>query len=404
MRSARLPVNESERLAALARYDILDTAPEDVFDDITRLASYICETPIATMTLVDATRQWFKSRVGLDATETPREFAFCAHTILSTDTLVVPDARIDDRFADNPLVTSNPNIRFYAGVPLITPDGHALGALCAIDRVPRDLSDAQLDALQGLARLIVQSMEVRQSHRQLNALSKRLSRVNEGKDRLFSMIAHDLRSPVGGVLGLLEMMAEEAKDMEPDQIQRYLTMLANSTRGTFDLLESLLQWSVHESGKLDFQPVALSLDEMVNQVFAFTQMAAHHKSIALDALTSSGGMVTADRNMLRSVLQNLVANAIKFTPPGGHVAVSYEPQEKWIAVSVKDSGTGMSAEGLRNALERDELQSTPGTTGEVGTGLGLKFCRAFIERHGGKLSATSNLGAGTTFTFTLPAA
>lgn len=404
MQSARLPVNESERLAALARYDILDTAPEDVFDDITRLASYICETPIATMTLVDATRQWFKSRVGLDATETPREFAFCAHTILSTDTLVVPDARIDDRFADNPLVTSNPNIRFYAGVPLITPDGHALGALCAIDRVPRDLSDAQLDALQGLARLIVQSMEVRQSHRQLNALSKRLSRVNEGKDRLFSMIAHDLRSPVGGVLGLLEMMAEEAKDMEPDQIQRYLTMLANSTRGTFDLLESLLQWSVHESGKLDFQPVALSLDEMVNQVFAFTQMAAHHKSIALDAPTSSGGMVTADRNMLRSVLQNMVANAIKFTPPGGHVAVSYEPHEKWIAVSVKDSGTGMSAEGLRNALERDELQSTPGTTGEVGTGLGLKFCRAFIERHGGKLSATSNLGAGTTFTFTLPAA
>src|SRR6185369_1334251 len=110
------------------------------------------------------------------------------------------------------LVTSNPNIRFYAGVPLITPDGHALGALCAIDRVPRNLSDAQIDALQGLARLIVQSMEVRQSHRHLNALSKRLAHVNEGKNRLLSMIAHDLRSPVGGVLGLLEMMADEAKD------------------------------------------------------------------------------------------------------------------------------------------------------------------------------------------------
>lgn len=404
MQSAPLPANESERLAALARYDILDTAPEEAFDDITRLASHICATPIATMTLVDAARQWFKSRVGLDSSETPREFAFCAHTILSTDPLVVPDARNDQRFAENPLVTGNPNIRFYAGVPLITPDGFALGSLCAIDRVPRDLTEAQLDALEILARQVVQALELRQSHRQLNAYSKRLVRVNEGKDQLFSMIAHDLRSPVSGVMALLEMMAEESGNLESEKIERYLGMMAKSTRDTFDLLESLLRWSVNESGKLEFQPARLSLDELVSQVLAVTQMAARKKSITLDAPEPSGRMVKADRNMVRSVLQNLVANAIKFTPPGGHVAISHAPQGQWIAVSVKDSGTGMSAAGLRNALELDELESTPGTTGEVGTGLGLKFCRAFIERHEGKLSATSAPGAGTTFTFTLPAA
>ena len=404
MQIASLPDNESKRLAALARYDILDTTPEEEFDDITRLASYICNTPIATMTLVDATRQWFKSRVGLDAPETPREIAFCAHTILSADTIVVRDALEDERFADNPLVTSNPHIRFYAGVPLITPDGYALGSLCAIDRVPRNLSDAQLDALQVLARQVVRAMELRQSHRQLNQLSKKLTHVNDGKDRLFSMIAHDLKSPVGGVLGLLEVMAEDVKGMEMAEIQRYLNMLASSTRGTFDLLESLLQWSVQESGKMDYKPVALSLDDMVSQVFTFTALAAHHKSITLVAPTKSCQLVMADRNMLRSVLQNLVANAIKFTPAGGHVAVSCEDRDKWVGVSVKDSGNGMTAERLHSALELDDMHSSLGTGGEVGTGLGLKFCRAFIECHGGKLTATSIVGAGTIFTFTLPAA
>lgn len=404
MQIASLPDNESKRLAALARYDILDSTPEEEFDDITRLASYICNTPIATMTLVDATRQWFKSRVGLDAPETPREIAFCAHTILSTDTMVVRDALEDERFADNPLVTANPHIRFYAGVPLITPDGHALGSLCAIDRVPRNLSNAQLDALQVLARQVVQAMELRQSHRQLNQLSKKLAHVNDGKDRLFSMIAHDLKSPVGGVLGLLEVMAEDLKDMEMAEIQRYLNMLSSSTRGTFDLLESLLQWSVQESGKMNCRPVALALDEMVNQVFTFTAMAAHHKSITLDASAQSCQQVMADRNMLRSVLQNLVANAIKFTPPGGQVSVTCEDRDKWVSVSVTDSGTGMSAESLRSVLELDDMHSSLGTGGEVGTALGLKFCRAFIEQHGGKLTATSTVGAGTTFTFTLPTA
>ena len=160
---AAKPINEVGRIAALQKYAILDTDPKQSFDDLTLLASFVCKTPIVLISLVDEDRQWFKSRVGMDAKETSRDIAFCSTAILQSDVFVVSDALKDDRFRDNPLVVSDPHTRFYAGAPLINEDGYALGTLCVVDRAPRDLAPEQKEALKALSRLVLTQLEFRRN-------------------------------------------------------------------------------------------------------------------------------------------------------------------------------------------------------------------------------------------------
>lgn len=171
MKIAPPTADESERLEALRNYQILDTGVEKAYQDIVELAGAICKTPIAAITLVDADRQWFKARVGLDATETSRDLAFCAHAIHGRELFIVPDATLDERFCENPLVTQAPSIRFYAGAPLYNQDGHILGTLCAIDRKPNSLNDFQLRALEILSQQVMQLLELRRAVHQLDQTS-----------------------------------------------------------------------------------------------------------------------------------------------------------------------------------------------------------------------------------------
>jgi len=174
---APLPANEAARLEALRQYQILDTHDETAFDDLTRIAAYICHTPIAIISLIDEDRQWFKARLGVGPRETSRDIAFCAHTILEDAPTIVPDALRDKRFADNPLVTAEPYIRLYAGAPLITPEGFRLGSLCVVDRVPRDLSVEQIAVLRMLSNQVMTQLDLRRDIASLTQALKEQSRM-----------------------------------------------------------------------------------------------------------------------------------------------------------------------------------------------------------------------------------
>jgi PAS domain S-box-containing protein len=209
-----IPADEGERLAALQQYRILDTSPETAFDELARLASTLCGTPIALISLVDASRQWFKARIGIAASETPRDVSFCAHAIHSDDVFVVHDALSDPRFSDNPLVTGDPQIRFYAGAPLTSPEGRRLGTLCVIDREPRQLRDEQSGALQALARQVMVQLELRRQFDERALAEERLQLVLEGSRDGF----WDWDIPSGRVQfsdRLLEMLGYTRDEMPP---------------------------------------------------------------------------------------------------------------------------------------------------------------------------------------------
>lgn len=395
MSSAPLPNNEEARLYALEELGILDTDFEENYDALCQLAAEICETPIALISLLDRERQWFKSVVGLDVRETPREQAFCAHAILQERVFEIPDATKDHRFVDNPLVVNAPSIRFYAGKPLATSDGFVLGTLCTIDRVPRTLNAHQKKALSILGDQVVAQIELRRAYRKLEQL-------NSDKDRFMSVIAHDLRSPFAGLVGLSGLLVETFPTLDTDKLFHSTKLLAQSIRDVATLTDNLLQWALLEQGEMQVHPATFGVEELFETVITPLDQALRAKNLTLEKKCPPGLLLRADRNMLSSGLRNLVSNAIKFSPAGQTIALVAEEVAGKVQLSVRDLGKGMEAATVQ-ALNRGlNAAVTRGTKGEGGTGIGLVLAREFAVRNGGDLAFQSEPGKGTLATLTIP--
>jgi signal transduction histidine kinase len=398
-----IPKNENERLENLKSYQILDTLPENEYDEITYLASQICGTPISLISLIDETRQWFKSHHGLQATETPKEYAFCAHAINDPgNILIVPDSRIDERFHDNPLVTGDPYVIFYVGIPLVTPMGYPLGTLCVIDNKPKKLDESQINALKALANQLIKLLELRISLIELRKSEEKLRELNATKDRLFSIIGHDLRGPISSFKSIIDLLVSDCDLFDSESLMDILHEIQKSAGSTYDLLENLLAWARSQQNEIVFSPEEIVLDEIVLKTIDLLSNLSKNKGIVINNNITGNTIVYADKNMLMTVLRNLISNAIKFTPKGKQIHVSASKNKKEHLITVKDEGTGIKPENLKKLFKNTEHLTTYGTNGEKGCGLGLLLCKDFIGKHNGNIWVESELDKGSSFIFTLP--
>lgn len=405
MISAAIPVNEKERLSKLKEYNILDTPAEESFDEIVKLATIICKVPISTISLLDEKRQWFKAKLGINDNETSREVAFCAHAINGDDLMVVNDATEDERFYDNPLVTSDPDIRFYAGMPLITPDGNKLGTICVLDKVPRTLTSEQKFALQILAKNVITLLELRLKNSNLSdtlttlyTQSNEIERVNNINTRLLSILAHDLKNPLGVIQQVTEMYI--AKEISNDDMDEIFVELNKNASNALTMLNEVLQWGTTQvEGKAtDFKN--FNIYDLIEQKGEAYFLLLKSKGNRLVNNCDRSLYFKADLNMMRFIIRNLIMNANKFTKDGV-ISISSKDSDDYVEIIVSDTGVGMKPSQINRLFQWETRASSDGTSGEKGTGLGLLICNEFVHKHNGKIWVESSLGKGSAFHFTI---
>ena len=392
---------EAARLRELHSYGVLDSAAERDFDDIAVLAGQVCATPIALVTLVDEDRQWFKAHVGLPVCQTSRDSSFCAHAIHGDGILEVPDALLDARFADNPLVLGDPHIRFYAGAPLVTPSGHALGSLCVIDRVPRRLSDAQRDALLILARHVVAELELRRYAHAVTTVNARLQAADRLKDDFLARITHELRTPMTTINGYLEMLADGGLDGEATA-QAMAVIRRSSTRLT-SLVEDMLVAAQFSTTGMALHIAPLNLSALAHAAVTANAPLAQARGLSLQVQTAGPVPAAGDHARLSQALDRLVLNAIKFTPAGSVTVRAMLDDFDHPALEVSDTGIGIPLEDQHTVLLPFRRTRAVEDQQITGAGLGLSIVKAVVDAHDGELSIDSAPGVGTSIRLTLPA-
>ncbi len=407
--------DEDSRLAELDSYQILDTPEEQVFSRITELAGRVFEVPIALVSLVAKDRQWFKAKVGLTASETSRDVSFCAHAIESDELLVVPSAVDDPRFKNNSLVTGAPGIRFYAGSPLVTPNGHRLGTLCVIDTIARpELLPEEQCTLDDFAALVMDRLNLRRAEIAQNKLEVALVNRNRELDaallkekeltglqsQFISMVNHEFRTPLSVIDGNAQRVLRRCESVSSDQLKKGMEKTRSSIFRLTGLIESLLDAARVESGGIKFQPEECSPAREISEL-ADTyrkQNSCDRINVDVERLPDCFRM---DVGLMRQVFSNLISNALTYTGEATQVWIQgKESVEGGIEVTVRDEGPGIPKAEVGRLFERFYRAST--STGIAGTGIGLFMAETLVGLHGGKIDVLSDESKGSEFTVFLP--
>ena len=387
---------EVQRLKELYKFDILDTPYEDEFDDIVKLASLLCNTSISTITLIDSSRQWFKAKVGLENRETSKEVSFCSYAIAAnTDLYQVEDATKSIIFENNPLVTGNPNIRFYAGVPLVSSNGFSLGTLCVIDSQPKVLTTEQIFALKVLGNQVMKLLELRITNQQLEITKRKLQQQVELQNKIISIIAHDVRNPVASLKSIIELSNNDL--ITADEANELAEMTDKQIDDVLSLLDDLLDWGkIQLNNQIGIEVVSVNLHSLIESVFKRQAAAAFLKENVLLNLVENDFVLHTDENILRFILRNIIGNAIKFTT-AGTVTIDAQKTEQSVVISIQDTGVGITKEVIEKIMTTSNKYTSLGTNNEKGTGLGLVFVKDFIYLLKGKMWVESEVKKGTTF-------
>ncbi len=390
MKKPDIPRDEEARLNTLRSLNILDTPSEERLDCLTRIAKRQFGVPIALVSLVDEDRQWFKSCLGLSVRETPRDISFCGHSILNNEILVIPDTTKDERFADNPLVTNEPKIRFYAGCPLEFMDGSRLGTLCIIDQQPRNLSDDNLKTLKDLASIAERELAIETTSR--------------AKSEFLAHMSHELRTPLNAILGFTQLMSRDSL-LNSSHLEN-LEIINRSGQHLLELINDILDISKIEAGKIQLQENSFSLDSLLDDLGVIFGLKAEYRGLTLrlNIEDEIPQYIEADEKKLRQVLINLLGNAIKFTESGRvilSVRVNTVEKTPTLFFDVSDTGVGIAPSDI-DGLFKAFSQATGSSKFQEGTGLGLTISRNFVELMGGYMTVNSLVGTGTSFKFAIP--
>lgn len=404
-----IPINEPQRLEELLSLKILDTAPDPQLQSIAQIAANILDVPIALISLVDADRQWFKARVGLDVSQTSRELAFCAYAILQSEPLIVENALEDQRFASNPLVTSNPSIRFYGGAPLKTKKGHNLGTLCVIDSKPRSLTPVQEQTLQMLAALAVEMIEARERLEASETCVKLLTEASSVSEPLLSNFGHELRTPLNHIMGFADIVKRNLSPKDDERASRnreYLDIIQQSGSHLLGLIDNVIRLE-QAAFQANAQASRVDVNEVLAQVAkSFTGAIGAKNQSLVFAPTETEAFAIADPTSLRQIAINLLANASKYCPVGASIEVSVYRDKKAgrICIAVEDDGPGIP-DDIRDGLGRPFLRGSKAHGGgEEGFGLGLHITKRLSEAMQGSLIFEHGHHGGTRAILRLPAA